>query len=177
MASRAVKVWYRPVIETNRLRLRRLRPADEPELIALDSDPGVMQYVGSPPGVKSPEETRERVRDRIAADHGLLGFWRVESRVDGTFYGLAALIRMPSGDDVELAYRLARPAWGRGIASEAGAALVDYAIRTVGLPRVVAVTYPENQASQRVLERIGFQRQGDLDYKGVRTAYYVRTAG
>jgi RimJ/RimL family protein N-acetyltransferase len=132
-----------------------------------------MRYVGSPPGVKTPEATRERVRERIAADQGPLGFWRVESRTDGTFYGLAALIRMPSGDDVELAYRLARPAWGQGIASEAGAALVEYALRTVGLPRVVAVTYPENRASQRVLEKIGFQRQGDLDYKGVRAAYYV----
>jgi RimJ/RimL family protein N-acetyltransferase len=83
---------------------------------------------------------------------------------------------MPSGDDVELAYRLARPAWGQGIASEAGAALVEYAFRTIGLSRVVAVTYPANRASQRVLERIGFQRQGDLDYKGVRTAYYVLRA-
>jgi [ribosomal protein S5]-alanine N-acetyltransferase len=171
--SRAVKVWYRPVIETQRLRLRRLRPSDEPDLIALDSDPDVMRYVGSPPGVKSPDETLERVRQRIAADHGLMGFWRVESRAGGTFYGLAALIRMPAGDDVELAYRLTPTAWGQGIAAEAGAALVEHAFRALGLPRVVAVTYPDNRASQRVLEKIGFRRQGDLDYKGVRTAYYV----
>ena len=80
-----------------------------------------MRYVGSPAGVKPPAETLERVRQRIGTDHGGLGFWRVESRHDGTFYGLGALIRMPAGDDVELAYRLARVAWGKGIASEAGA--------------------------------------------------------
>ena len=132
-----------------------------------------MRYVGSPAGVKSPEETLERVRQRIAADHGALGFWRVERRGDGTFYGLGALIRMPTGDDVELAYRLARSAWGQGIAGEAAAALLDYAFGTVGLPRVVAVTYPENRASQRVLDKLGFTRQGEVDYKGVRTTFFV----
>lgn len=163
------------MIETTRLRLRRLRASDEPDLIALDSDPDVMRYVGSPAGVKPLAETVERVRQRVGTDHGPIGFWRVESRTDGTFYGLGALLRMPTGDDIELAYRLARPAWGQGIASEAGAALLEYAFRTLALPRVVAVTYPENRASQRVLEKIGFARQGDVDYKGVRATYYVIT--
>lgn len=132
-----------------------------------------MRYVGSPAGVKAPPETLERVRQRIAADHGGLGFWRVESRADGTFYGLGALIRMPTGDDVELAYRLARPAWGQGIAREAGAALLAHAFRTLGLPRVVAVTYPENLRSGRVLDKLGFARQGEVDYKGTRATFYV----
>jgi RimJ/RimL family protein N-acetyltransferase len=161
------------MIETARLRLRRLCASDEADLVALDGDPDVMRYVGSPAGVKSPDETIERVRQRIQADHGPLGFWRVESRAEGTFYGLGALIRMPIGDDIELAYRLVRHAWGRGIASEAGAALVDYAFGTVGLSRLVAVTYPDNRASKRVLDKLGFARHGELDYKGQRTAYYV----
>jgi RimJ/RimL family protein N-acetyltransferase len=135
-----------------------------------------MRYVGSPAGVKSPAVTLDRVRQRLGAEHGDLGFWRVEGRADSTFYGLGALIRMPTGDDVELAYRLVRAAWGQGIASEAGVALVEYAFTTVGLKRLVAVTYPDNGASQRVLEKLGFARQGDLDYKGVLTWYYVLSA-
>jgi RimJ/RimL family protein N-acetyltransferase len=162
------------VIETTRLRLRRLRPSDEQDLVALDSDPDVMRYVGSPAGVKSPVETVERVRQRIGADHGSIGFWRVESRTDGRFYGLAALIRMPDGDDIELAYRLARRAWGQGIAAEAGAALADYALGTLALPRLVAVTYPENRASQRVLEKIGFAREGTITYRDALVVHYVR---
>jgi RimJ/RimL family protein N-acetyltransferase len=161
------------MIETNRLRLRRLRASDEPDLVVLDSDPDVMRYVGSPAGVKSAEETIERVRQRIGADHGPIGFWGIESRTDGTFYGLGALIRMPSGDDVELAYRLMRHAWGRGIATEAGAAMIGHAFNALGLSRLVAVTYRENGASQRVLEKLGFTRHEDVDYKGVRAAYYV----
>lgn len=161
------------LIETKRLRLRRLSPADEPDLIALDSDPDVMRYVGSPAGVKSPAVTLERVRQRIATDHGPLGFWRIEARTDGAFYGLGALIPMPTGADVELAYRLVRRAWGQGIATEAGTALVDYAFRALGLPRVVAVTYPENGTSRRVLTKLGFTAQGERDYKGAQTVFYV----
>jgi RimJ/RimL family protein N-acetyltransferase len=82
---------------------------------------------------------------------------------------------VPDVADVEVAYRLARSAWGRGFATEAAGALVAHALRTVGLPRVVAVTYPENQASQRVLDKLGFERRGVLDYKGVRATYHVLT--
>jgi ribosomal-protein-alanine N-acetyltransferase len=164
-------------METPRLRLRRVVPEDEPDLIALDSDPEVMRHVGSPAGVKSAEETAERVRRRIleggGADDGGLGFWRIEGRADEVFYGLGGLIRMPAGDDVEIAYRLRRAAWGRGIASEAAAALVGHALDTLGLPRVVAVTYPDNVASQRVLDKLRFERRGLVEYKGVQTTYHV----
>ena len=162
-----------PTLETPRLLLRPLAPGDLPDLIRLDSDPEVMRYVGSPAGVKSPEVTLERVRQRIATDHGRLGFWRIEARTGGAFYGLGALIPMPTGADVELAYRLVRRAWGQGIATEAGTALVDYAFRALGLPRVVAVTYPENGASQRVLTKLGFTAQGEREYKGAQTVFYV----
>ena len=104
--------------ETARLRLRRLRPADEPTLVALDSDVEVMRYIGSRGGTQ--EQIVERVRHRIDADHGPLGWWLIENLTDGAFQGVAALLPVPDGGDVELAYRLARASWGRGIATEAG---------------------------------------------------------
>ena len=67
------------------------------------------------------ETPRLRLRRLVPADGGL-GFWRVEGRADTAFHGLAALIRMPDGDDVEVAYRLAPSAWGLGIATEAAGA-------------------------------------------------------
>jgi len=76
---------------------------------------------------------------------------------------------------VEIAYRLARSAWGRGIATEAAGALVAHGLRTLGLPRLVAVTYPENRASQRVLDKLGFERRGLTEYKGVQTTFHVLT--
>jgi len=172
-------------LETPRLRLRRLRASDEPDLIALDSDPEVMRYVGSPAGVRSAAETAERARGRIlAAERGEgepLGFWRIEGRGDHAFYGLGALVRMPDGADVpsvadvEIAYRLAPTAWGKGIATEAAEALVAHALGTLVLPQVVAVTYPENRASQRVLDKLGFERRGLTEYKGVQAIFFVLT--
>jgi RimJ/RimL family protein N-acetyltransferase len=168
-----------PPLETPRLRLRPLAATDLPDLIRLDSDPEVMRYVGSPPGVKTPAETEARARARILETerglHAPLGFWRVEARSDSTFYGVGALIRMPDGEEVEVAYRLARAAWGRGIATEAAGALVAHGLRTLGLPRLVAVTYPENRASQRVLDKLGFERRGLTEYRGVRATLHVLT--
>src|SRR3989442_11754141 len=160
-------------LETPRLRLRRLVPADEADLVALDSDPDVMRHVGSPAGVKSPEETAERVRRRVLdsgrSDHDGLGFWRVEGRADAAFHGLGALIPMPDGDDVEGAYRLARSAWGRGIATEAAGALVSHALGALALPRVAAGTYPDNGASHRQLDKLTFGRPGLPGSKGRQT--------
>src|SRR5215831_2704889 len=104
------------MLETPRLRLRRLRPEDEPALVVLDSDPAVMRYVGSPPGVRTHDETVERVRQRIGADHDKGGWWIVEGRHDAMFHGVGLLLPLPEGGDVEVGYRLARPSWGQGIA-------------------------------------------------------------
>lgn len=164
------------VIETARLRLRRLRPSDAPQMVSLDSDPEVMRYVGSPPGLRSPEETAHRVRQWIDADHGPLGWWIIEGRGDGVFHGLGLLLSMPGDGDVEVGYRLARRSWGQGIATEAAAALVDYAFRELGLSRVVAVTYPDNRGSRRVLEKLGFARDGLREYKGARVDHFTLDA-
>ena len=178
-----------PTLETPRLRLRPLGSSDEADLIALDSDPEVMRHVGSPAGVKSPAETAARARLRIRetqrGDYEPLGFWRIEGLGDRAFHGVGALVRMPAGNregpgdadvDVEVAYRLARSAWGQGIATEAAGALVAHALGPLALPRVVAVTYPENQASQRVLDKLGFERRGIREYKGVQATYHVLTS-
>ncbi|MGH7421190.1 MAG: GNAT family N-acetyltransferase, partial [Candidatus Rokuibacteriota bacterium] len=107
----------------------------------------------------------------------------IEGRADRAFLGVGGLLRMPVGDpphpgepsDVEVAYRLARSAWGRGVATEAARALVAYALGPLALPRVVAVTYPENHASQRVLDKLGFERRGLTEYKGVPATFHVLT--
>ncbi len=161
------------MLTTSRLLLRRLTPSDETAMVALDSDPEVMRYVGSPPGARPPEETRARARQRIAADHRAAGWWAVEGRADGAFHGLALLLAMPDGDDFEVGYRLARRSWGQGIATEAAAAVVQHAFAALELPRVVAVAYPDNAPSRRVLEKVGFTFDGPFDYRGAAVVRYV----
>jgi RimJ/RimL family protein N-acetyltransferase len=163
-------------ITTGRLRLRRPRASDEAAMVALDSDPEVMRFVGSPAGPRPAEETLARARQRIAGEHGALGWWVVEARDDGAFCGLGLLLPMPDGDDLELGYRLVRRAWGQGIATEAAGALVDYALGQLDLARLVAVVYPDNAASRRVLEKLGFTCEGPSEYKGAHVLRYVLAA-
>ncbi len=161
------------MLTTSRLLLRRLVRSDEPAMVAIDSDPEVMRYVGSPRGTCAPEETRERARQRIASDHGAAGWWAIQGRADSVFHGLALLLPMPDGDDFEVGYRLARRSWGQGIATEAAAAVVRHGFAALGLPRVVAVAYPENAPSRRVLEKLGFTYDGAFDYRGAAVVRYV----
>jgi RimJ/RimL family protein N-acetyltransferase len=162
------------MLETGRLRLRRLRPSDEPALVALDSDAEVMRYIGSRGG--TPEQIVARAREKIGSDHGAVGWWMVETKDDGAFRGIAGLLPMSEGRDIELAYRFTRATWGRGIATEAAVALTDYAFMGAGLARLVAVTFPENTPSQRVLEKVGFAYDGMTDYKEFRVAHFAVTA-
>jgi RimJ/RimL family protein N-acetyltransferase len=174
-----------PILDTPRLRLRPLAASDEADLVALDSDPEVMRYVGSPPGVTSPAETAERARRRIReserGDYAPLGFWRIEARTDGTFHGVGALIRMPDTEDnrhrgaldVEVAYRLARSAWGRGLATEAARAALAYGFGEAGLHRIVAVTRPEHARSRHVLEKLGMRYERDVDVFGIHAVLYA----
>jgi RimJ/RimL family protein N-acetyltransferase len=164
------------MLETERLRLRRLRPSDEPALVALDRDALVMRYVGSPPGIRTHDETVERVRQRIRADHGSAGWWIIEGRNDGVFHGVGLLLPMPEGDDVEVGYWLARRSWGGGLATEAAAALIEHGFTRLSLARVVAVVYPDNHPSRRVLSKLGFTHEGPREYRGARVEHYVLDA-
>src|SRR5262249_8295488 len=147
---------------------------DGPAGVELEREEEVMRYIGSRGG--TPEQIVERVRHRIESDHGALGWWLIEARDDAAFQGVAALLPMPEGDDVELAYRLARASWGRGIATEAATALVDQAFGRVGLPQLVAVTFPENLAALRVLRKVGFQYDGMTDHREFRVVQFPLTA-
>jgi RimJ/RimL family protein N-acetyltransferase len=91
----------------------------------------------------------------------------VEIRTPGEFIGFTGLRpvdeEMPFGG-VELGWRLARPAWGHGYATEAGLAALRYGFGTIGLPEVAAVTMARNVRSQAVMRRIGMTTDPAEDF-------------
>ena len=150
---------------TPRLRLRGFRDDDLPALTAMNRDPEVMRYVRA---VGSEEEETRKAAALIAENRDkTLGIWAVEGRDDGAFHGAGMLVPLPESDDVEVGYRLVRSAWGRGIATETAHCLCDYGFGEVGLEEIVAVTDPGNEASKRVLAKIG------MSFQGLRRAYGV----
>ena len=145
-----------PWVETPRLALRAFTPADADDLYRLDRDPRVVRYVGNGrPTPRAEIETRLARAARNYAIYPGLGTWYATRRDTGAFVGWFSLKYCPPTTDVEVGYRLLHEAWGRGYATEGATELVRYAFDDLGLYRVIAVTHPDNRASQHVLAKVG----------------------
>lgn len=149
-------------IHTPRLMLRSITEDDAATLHETYGDPEAMRFIGIGPAADL-EETRRRVGRlmNFEREHGFSLFAVVE-RATGLVVGDCGLLPVAESDDsVELGYRLGRAHWGKGYATEASEAVRDHAFGVVGLARLVAVVKPGNDASARVLEKIGFARVAD----------------
>lgn len=151
-----------PSFETARLRLRPRVLADLDACLAMDRDPEVTRHIAGP--WHDPDEHRRFVTHRITRDYPSgLGYWSIfEKAAPDAFVGWVLLIPDFAGGarDIEIGWRLVRAAWGRGIASEAAAALVRHAFDTVRLPRVVADIAAANASSLNVARKLGMRRVG-----------------
>ena len=146
------------VLETDRLRLRHLSAADAPLILELLNDPDFIRNIGDR-GVRTLEEARQYILTGPAASYEQHGFGLdlVESRQSGLGVGICGLLRRDCHPDVELGFAFLPAARGQNYAFEAGRATLDFGIRSLGLTRIVAVTAPDNIASIRVLEKLGFR--------------------
>jgi len=143
-------------IRTARLIVRRFRSEDWADLLAYLSMPEVYRFE---PGEPIEEAEARRLAAERAADPG---FQAIELRSTGVMVGHCSFLE---ADAPELAVRelgfIVNPAYqGHGYAAEAGLALAESALRTGSVHRVVAHCHPDNRASWRTLERIGFTREG-----------------
>ena len=157
------------IARAERLHLRVPSMADLDALAAMWADPETMRYIG-----KGVPWTRDEVAARIergARAHAERGFcfWTVVRNDDGEVLGQAGITAIDfNGPEIELGYRLGRQHWGHGYATEAAALAAAHAFGPLGLERLVAVAYPENIASRRVLTKVGFRETGASDrYYGV----------
>lgn len=150
-----------PTLRTDRLLLRPVADADADSLFALHSNAFVLRYWDSPPWSDPDLAKRFIAASRQMADDGT-GV-RVVVENDSSFLGWCSLTRWnPTYRSAALGYCLDESAWGHGYATEAGAALVQWAFGALDLNRIQAETDTRNAASARVLEKLGFVREGTL---------------
>lgn len=152
-----------PDIVASRVRLRWLTSADVDDLFAVFGDPEVTRY-WSCPAYENRDEARELV-DEIHRYFGekCLFQWGIELRDTGRIIGTCTLAEVSERNRrAELGFALGRSWWGQGYAVEAVTALLDYAFQTLDLHRVEADADPRNHSSIRLLERLGFVREGTL---------------
>ena len=148
---------------TPRLLLRPLRDADAAALHALFADPQVVRYWTSGPWSSADASSSAIRADREEMRAGTRLRLGVVRLADDRLVGACTLSQLewPSGR-AELTYALAPPVWGRGYAAEAVGELLRYAFDTLGLRRIEADADPRNNASVRLLQRLGFVREGLL---------------
>ncbi|WP_437074703.1 GNAT family N-acetyltransferase [Streptomyces sp. enrichment culture] len=152
-----------PTLHTARLRLRPFADADAGPLFALHSSAHVLRYWDSPPWTEPARAERFIMVCREMADAGTGARVAVERAGDGAFVGWCGLIGWnPDYRSASLGYVLGDAMWGQGYATEAAHALLRWAFETSDLNRVQAETDTRNVASARVLEKLGFVREGTL---------------
>ncbi|MFD4260454.1 GNAT family N-acetyltransferase [Streptomyces sp. NPDC058534] len=152
-------------LRTDRLVLRRWRDSDLEPWAAMNADPDVREHLGDP-------LTREQSDASVAGfqadfDRRGYGWWAVEVRATGEFIGFAGLDEVEDGlpfTGVEIGWRLARSAWGRGYATEAARAVLAHGFEVLDLPEILAVTTATNVPSQAVMRRIGMTRDTADDF-------------
>ena len=146
------------ILETERLILRHYTEEDAPAFFRLNSDPDVMRYVPDEP-MKSVEDARDILVSHPIADYKERGFGRLACVLKETseHIGFCGLKYLKEIDDVDLGFRFMPSHWGKGLATEAALASINYGFEKLELAHIVGLAEPENHASVRVLEKVGMR--------------------
>ena len=151
----------RLLFETPRLIGRQLAAMDTDALLQVYGDKDAMRWVGD--GEPLPREDCVRwveVTENNYARRGY-GMSALVLRESGAVIGFCGLVHPGGQDEAEIKYALVRDHWGQGLATEAVGAMLAYGVQAFELSRVIATIYPENRASQRVLEKVGMRVSED----------------
>lgn len=145
------------VVETERLLLSRLTAEDAPFILELLTQPSFLQYIGDR-GVRDLDTARGYI-ENVSASYARFGFglYLVTLKATGEPVGMCGLLKRDSLDDVDIGYAILERFWRHGYAYEAAAAVIDYGLNQLRLPRIVAITDPSNTASIHLLEKLGLR--------------------
>jgi len=160
-------------IETTRLRLRRFVADDLDAVRRLYGDSEVMRYMWD-----GQAWTEEQIRDALAflmggwEERGI-GMWAMVHKAQSAVIGRCGFTFLPGTTDAEIGYILARSYWGAGYATEAARASMHHGFEDLALPRIVAVTRPDNLTSRKVLQKLGMTYEGTARHYGAEQACYA----
>jgi RimJ/RimL family protein N-acetyltransferase len=161
-----------PTIRTSRLLLRPWEPQDAEAWFGILQEDGILRYFPNP---KPPP--RHKADAYIAhhleqwAEYGY-GHWAVVMQDDNRVVGWNGLEYLPELGETEVAYLLSKTVWGRGYASEAARAAIEYGFGTVGLQQIIGLVHQDNVASISVLEKCGLGFADRLKLWGMEMCRY-----
>ncbi|HEV8589526.1 MAG TPA: GNAT family N-acetyltransferase [Pyrinomonadaceae bacterium] len=147
------------ILETERLILRHLSAEDDAQFILkLVNEPSFLHYIGDK-GVRTLDDARRYVVDGPLKSYEQNGFglYRVELKTDATPIGICGLVKRDTLPDADIGFAFLPEYWNKGYALESAAAVMKYARETLQLGRILAITTPDNEASAKLLGKIGLR--------------------
>jgi RimJ/RimL family protein N-acetyltransferase len=172
---------FSPIIETPRLILRQHRDEDHSAYARMCADPEISRFSGKDPS--GPDEAWMRLLRNVG--HWALfgyGFFAIEEKESRRLVGEAGLadfrreLAPGLGKDPEAGWAIEPSVQGKGYATEAAAAALDWMESCFGTPRSVCIVHAGNFASLRVAEKLGYRVTGEIDYRGYRARTFERFA-
>ncbi len=167
-----------PQIETERLLLTTWRIEDWMALRPIATDPEVMRYING--GIPWDDDTIRQYVMRQIALYDQRGFcrWKLIEKETSDLAGFCGLgFWRDCVDDPEIGWWLARRFWGRGLATEAARVALHDAFGRIRIERVISIAEEANLASIRIMVKLGFSYDGDLEDRGVRLVRYAINRG
>jgi ribosomal-protein-alanine N-acetyltransferase len=161
------------ILETERLLLRNQQPEDLDVIAKMFGDEEVMRFIGD--GKTYPRTAAEQSITKwndYERKHGFTS-WAIIRKEDNAFIGKCGFNYLPDKSDIELSYMLDEPYWGSGYASEIAKAALEYGLNKLKIKRVVALVYPQNSPSIRVIEKTGMKYEKECEYFGVKLLMYA----
>ena len=143
------------IAETERLILREFSQQDAKNLYLLNSDPEVVRFTGDV-AFESVQEAAQFIETYSEYEFHGFGRWSLLDKVTGEYLGFCGLRRDPTTREVDLGFRLLKSAWGKGFAYEAACEAIEIGAQQYGVRLFVANAMRDNQASIKLLERLGF---------------------
>ncbi len=162
-----------PWIETQRLRLRPLTPADADALHRLWTHPQVRRYLWDDRVIPKRETAEILEKNEILFREKGLGLWAMLPNEADALLGFCGYWFFHEPPELQLLYGVAPEAWGRGLALEAARAMIRYGFEVLGLTRIAGSTDAANAASIRVMENAGMTFEKRVLKNGLDTIYYA----
>jgi ribosomal-protein-alanine N-acetyltransferase len=164
-------------IETDRLLLREFIAADDIGMFELESNPNVHIYVGNKP-ITHIDESRAYI-ELVQQQYKNLGTgrWAVILKETGEFIGWSGIKFITNEinqhkDFYEIGYRFIEKHWGKGYATEAGKAFIDYAFNVMKVDALYAYADAGNENSRKILEKLGLRYVNSFEYEGEMEVWY-----
>jgi RimJ/RimL family protein N-acetyltransferase len=144
------------VIETERLTLREFSTDDAPFILRLLNEHSFVRFIGDK-GVRNLEDARHYILNGPVASYAQNGFglFLVYLKANQTPLGMCGLLKREVLEDVDIGFAFLPEFWNKGYALEAAAGVMSYAKNVLKLPRIVAITNKDNDASGKLLEKLG----------------------